>query len=230
MNLTKDVYEKLKSEGTIIDKMVPLVVKVKYLKGKEYVSTKNIHDNSLKTLGENRLLNESVLKSSIIDGVKQGLFGLGTLENEKIIPFYWKVECQVGFSDNEILIIPEICEEYFPPPDGGGTGVGGTGVGGTGVGGTGGGGTGVGGTGGGGTGGGGTGGGGTGVGVVISKINIPQFLLPKGKVSSLLGLLNYIQTKFEKIKIIIEASDGSIEEREFQDNIKEALKQIGIDI
>ena len=222
MNITKDVYEKLKSEGTIIDKMVPLVVKVKYLKDKEYVSTKNIHDNSLKTLGENRLLNESVLKNSIIDGVKQGLFGLGTLENEEIIPIYWKVKCQVGFSDNEILIIPKICEEYFEEKPGGGVTGGGV---------TGGGVTGGGMTGGGVTGGGVTGGGVTGgPQVVISKINIPQFLLPKGKVSSLLGLLNYIQTKFEKIKIKIEASDGSIAEGEYQDNIKEALKQIGIEI
>lgn len=64
----------------------------------------------------------------------------------------------------------------------------------------------------------------------ISKINIPKFVLPKGKVSGLLGLLNYIQTKFEKIQIIIEASEGGIDEGEYQDNIKEALKQIGIDI
>jgi len=216
MNLTKDVYEKLKSEGTIIEKMVPLVVKVKYLKGKDYVSTKNIHDNSLKTLGENRLLNESVLKNSIINGVKQGLFGLGTLEKEEIIPIYWKVKCQVGFSDNEILIIPNICEEYFKnkeeefgerekeekeEQEEGEKGkrsekkkkgkV---------------------------------------IKKEISKINIPKFILPKGKVSSLLGLLNYIQTKFEKIQIKIEASEGGIDEGEYQDNIKEALKQIGIDI
>ena len=39
MNLTKDIYKKLKSEGTIIEKMVPLVVKEKNLKSKEYVST-----------------------------------------------------------------------------------------------------------------------------------------------------------------------------------------------
>lgn len=36
--------------------------------------------------------------------------------------------------------------------------------------------------------------------------------------------------KFNKLEIKIDASEGSIEEGEYQDNIKEALKQIGIDI
>ncbi|MHA1150393.1 MAG: ATP-binding protein [Promethearchaeota archaeon] len=213
MNLTKEVYEKLKSEGTIIEKMVPLVVKEKYLKGKDYVSTKNIHDNSLKTLGENRLLNESVLKNSIIDGVKKGLFGLGTIEDDKITPIYWKEKCQVGFSDNEILIIPNICENFFKEEKPGeeeeeedeqegegdeednGKKKGSKKI-----------------------------------KKEISKINIPKFVLPKGKVSGLLGLLNYIQKNFEKVQIKIEASEGEIDEGEYQDNIKEALKQIGIDI
>ena len=65
---------------------------------------------------------------------------------------------------------------------------------------------------------------------LFKYLYIPKFILPKGKVSCLLGLLNYIQTKFNKIEIKIDASDGSIEEGEFQDNIREALKQIGINI
>jgi len=64
----------------------------------------------------------------------------------------------------------------------------------------------------------------------ILKINVPKFIIPKGRVSALMGLLNYIQTKFEKIEIKIDASDGTIEESEYEDNIKEALKQLGIDI
>ena len=47
---------------------------------------------------------------------------------------------------------------------------------------------------------------------------------------SILLIVNYIQTKFDNIELKIEASEGQIEEGEFQDNIKEALKQIGIDI
>jgi hypothetical protein len=42
--------------------------------------------------------------------------------------------------------------------------------------------------------------------------------------------LNYIQTKFDTIEIKIDASDVTIEESEYEDNIKEALKQLGIDI
>ncbi len=224
MNLTRDVYDKLKSEGTIIEKMVPLGVKEKYLKGKEFVSTKNIHDNFLKTLGENRLVDQSVLENSIKEGVKQGLFGLGIVEEDKTKPIYWKQKCDVGFSENEILIIPEFCEKYFKEleeiekvekekeitieskitesiPE-----------------------------------------------QTISesevkeedkkilteksilKMNIPKFIIPKGRVSALMGLLNYIQTKFDKIEIEIDASDGTIEEGEYEDNVKEALKQLGINI
>jgi len=64
----------------------------------------------------------------------------------------------------------------------------------------------------------------------ILKINIPKFIIPKERVSALMGLENYIQTKFDKSEIKIDASDGTIEEGEYEDNIKEALKQLGIDI
>ncbi|MFW9970622.1 MAG: DUF499 domain-containing protein [Candidatus Odinarchaeota archaeon] len=230
MNLTRDVYDKLKSEGTIIEKMVPLVIKEKYLKGKDFVSTKNIHDNSLKTLGENRLVDQSVLESSIKEGVKQGLFGLGIIEEDKAKPIYWKEKCDIGFSDDEILIDPQLCENYFKEleekerfekekrerVEKGITSEGET----------------------------------TEsiqeetpseskvkeedkkilTEKTILKINVPKFTIPKGRVSALMGLLNYIQTKFDKIEIKIDASDGTIEESEYEDNIKEALKQLGIDI
>lgn len=42
-----------------------------------------------------------------------------------------------------------------------------------------------------------------------------MFIIPKGRVSALKGLLNYIQTKFDKIEIKIDASDGTIEESEY---------------
>ena len=218
----------MKSEGTIIEKMVPLVVKEKYLKGKDFVSTKNIHDNSLKTLGENRLTDQSVLESSIKEGVKQGLFGLGRIEEDKAKTIYWKQKCDVGFSDDEILIDPQLCEKYFKELEEiekaekiKGESIE------------------------------------KGISIeseitesipekttfesevkeedkkiltekTILKINVPKFIIPKGRVSALMGLLNYIQTKFDKIEIKIDASDGTIEESEYEDNIKEALKQLGI--
>jgi len=223
VNLTNEIYDKLKSEGLIIEKMVPLIVKEKYLKDKKYLSTKKIYENSLKTLGESRLLNKSVLKNAIIDGVKKGLFGLGTIENDKIVKIYWKEKCQVRFTEDEVLVIPKICEEFIKnqlnnakievkPKE-------------------------------------------TDrleiiedqlsktkkelesdqkekiiINKKLQKITLPKFVLPKGKVSDLLGLLYYLQNKFNKLELKIEASDGSIEETEYEDNIKEALRQMGIDI
>ena len=42
-----------------------------------------------------------------------------------------------------------------------------------------------------------------------------------------MGLLNYNQMKFNKIEIEIDASEGEIEEGE--DDIKKALKEMGIE-
>jgi len=54
--------------------------------------------------------------------------------------------------------------------------------------------------------------------------------IPKGKVSQLLGLLNYMQTKYDKIEVKISASDGSMKKEEFENKIKEALRQMGIEV
>ena len=50
--------------------------------------------------------------------------------------------------------------------------------------------------------------------------------IPKGKVSDLMGLLNFIQMKFEDLEIQIRASKGSITEEEYENRILEAIRQI----
>ena len=202
-NLSEEVFDKLKSEGIIIEGMVPIVLKEKYLKGKKHVSTKQIYENSLKTLGERRILNKSILEKCIKDGVKQGIFGMGESKGEEEVPVYWKTEPPVGLSENEILIDESICvselekpeelrredsgvQEYreteeFEEPTGKGD---------------------------------------------IAKLDLPSIEIPKGKVSQLLGVLNYIQTKFDKVEIRINASEGSIKKEEYENKIKEAFRQI----
>ena len=204
-NLSDEVFEKLKSEGTIIARLVPLVLRERYLKGRKHVLTKQIYENSVKTLGEDRITNISILEDCIRDGVKQGLYGLGELKDGKEIPIYWKKEPSVGFGDNEILIDSLICEKELE--------------------------------------------------IkqerletvqeevitetvvdksskkrVISTIDTPMIKIPKGKVSQILGLLNYLQTKFNKLEIKIVAEDGSVTEDEYDNKIKEALRQLGIKI
>jgi len=64
----------------------------------------------------------------------------------------------------------------------------------------------------------------------ISKLQLPVIKIPKGKVSDISRLLNYIQTKFENIEIRIVAEEGEIEKEDYENKIKEALRQLGIDI
>ena len=203
INLTGEVFEKLRSEGIIIETIAPLVLKEKYLKGKNYVETKNIYENSLKTLGEDRILNKEVLEKSIREGVIQGLFGLGELKDEEEKPIYWKEEPTIGYGESEIIIEKSICErelekapEKIPveeeeikiSPDENIKKE------------------------------------------TISKLQLPVIKIPKGKVSDISRLLNYLQTKFENIEIKIVAEEGEIEKEDYENRIKEALRQLGIDI
>ena len=50
-----------------------------------------------------------------------------------------------------------------------------------------------------------------------------------GKVSSMMGVMNLLQSKFETLEIKISARDGSISERDFQDKIEETFRQLGIE-
>jgi len=203
INLTGEVFEKLRSEGIIIETIAPLVLKEKYLKGKNYVETKNIYENSLKTLGEDRILNKEVLEKSIREGVIQGLFGLGELKDEEEKPIYWKEEPTIGYGESEIIIEKSICErelekaqEKIPEEE-------------------------------------------EEIKTsydenikkeTISKLQLPVIKIPKGKVSDISRLLNYLQTKFENIEIKIVAEEGEIEKEDYENRIKEALRQLGIDI
>ncbi|MEM5813279.1 MAG: hypothetical protein QXU71_02890, partial [Candidatus Aenigmatarchaeota archaeon] len=168
------------------------------------VSTKSIYENSLKTLGEDRFLNKLALEESIKEGVMQGIFGLGELKDGKIIPFYWKKYPTVGFGENEVLIDSTICEREFEakPEDK----------------------------------------------LLeeklktettineksqketITRLDLPLIKIPKGRVSQILGLLNYIQSKFDDVEIKIVAQNGAIEKKDYENKIKEALKQLGINI
>lgn len=203
INLTGEVFEKLGSEGIIIETIAPLVLKEKYLRGKSYVETKNIYENSLKTLGEDRILNKEVLEKSIREGVIQGLFGLGEFKNGEEKPIYWKEEPTIGYGESEIIIEKSICEkklekapEKIPMEE-------------------------------------------EEIKTsydenakkeTISKLELPVIKIPKGKTSDISRLLNYLQTKFENIEIKIVAEEGEIEKEDYENKIKETLRQLGINI
>ncbi len=46
----------------------------------------------------------------------------------------------------------------------------------------------------------------------------------------IMGVINFLQSKFQSLAMEIKASNGSLSESEFADKIKEALQQLGIEI
>ncbi len=203
-SLTEEIYNKLKMEGEILEKLAPLALKTKYLNGKDHVSTRQIYLSSLNTPGEIRLVDKTVLINCIKDGVQKGMFGLGEIKDDEIVLHYFKQFADVALSENEILINEEICKEklekvssppgppYAEPPK-----------------------------------------------ENLKKPNITdttepselKFIeipleVPKGKVSSLMGIMNYLQSKFDTLEVKIVAKNGSITKQEYEDKIQEAINQI----
>jgi hypothetical protein len=57
-----------------------------------------------------------------------------------------------------------------------------------------------------------------------------KFPIPRGKISQIMGVMNFLQSKFQSLEMEIRAKDGSVTEDEYADKIKEAMKQLGIDL
>lgn len=109
LTMDKEIYERLRSESEIQEKLAPLILKEKYLKDRDYVETKNILESFFKTAGEIRIVSDEVLKGSIKEGVKQGLFGVGDIENEKPMCRHFRLEFSPELVEGEILIKAELC-------------------------------------------------------------------------------------------------------------------------
>ncbi len=107
----REIYEKLRSDGEILERLSPLTIKEKYLKDNEYVLTKNIIESFYKTPGEIRITKDEILIDAIKEGIKQGLFGAGYLENGTPVPQYYKKEYQPSLEETEIIIKAELCQK-----------------------------------------------------------------------------------------------------------------------
>ncbi|HDM75575.1 MAG TPA: ATP-binding protein, partial [Deltaproteobacteria bacterium] len=105
-----EVFSELKLQGDILSKVSPVVLREKYLKDKEYVLTHQLFQSSLATPGEIKFLNENVLREAIEEGVLKGLFGLGELIDGKIIFRSFREKTTVSLSEVEIIIQ----ENLFP--------------------------------------------------------------------------------------------------------------------
>ncbi len=209
-SLYGEIYEKLRTEGEILESIAPLVIKEKYLVNKDYVLTEQLYQSFFRTPGETRPANRNVLEKSIIQGVSTGLFGLGELEDNKPICRFYKEPCVPALSGQEILIIESLCVKPVPgikpgkqPEE------------------------------------------------VREKGDIDskgkeiiddkplheekkfihlRFSVPKGKVSNIMGIMNFLQNKFNSLEVELTAKEGGITKQEFEDKIEEAFRQLGIKI
>jgi hypothetical protein len=212
-----EIFEKLRSEGEILSKIAPLVIKEKYLSASNFASTQQIYQSALRTPGETRFTDRSVLEQGIMEGVRSGLFGLGEMQNNKPLCHYFRESPMVAFSENEILICESVCLEQRrkeatvliepepveagPTPQIGeespkwGSGATATipGIAGKG------------------------------------KVHL-KFQVPKGKVAQIMGVMNLLQSKFGNLEIEIVATNGQISEQDYEDKIKESFRQLGIEV
>ena len=220
--LDEVVYDKLKSDGEILESIHPLVIKERYLKTNESVSTEQLSQSSAKTPGEARVIGRDAWESGISKGVAQGLFGLGELENGEPVCRYFKENPpSITLVGSEVIIREDICiaqkeeeteeekdgDVTYPPggaptPD-----------------------------------------------IVEGGDNVDksdddssqpessgrkeihlQFTVPKGKVAGLMGVMNLLQSNFDNLRIDLRATDGEMSEQDYEDKIKEAFAQLGIDL
>ena len=201
--LDEAVYDKLRLDREILESVHPLVIKERYLKTDESVSTEQLYQSSAKTPGEARVLDQG-WESGIREGVEQGLFGLGELEAGKPVCRYFKKRpSSIAFSGSEVIIREDICiaqeeveeekppdrpPDWPPPPpppppppiDG------------------------------------------------RDSVRL-KFSIPKGKVSGLMGVMNLLQSNFDNLQIELLATKGQMSNQDYEDKIKEAFVQLGID-
>ena len=211
--IDNEIYGRLRSEGELLEKLSPAVIREKYLAAKEYVETKKILDAFMKTPGEMRIVSSDVLKDSIKEGIEKGLFGLGYIEDGTPKCKYFKESISPELVDNEIIINPDLCVEEttevekgetekpisLSPP--------------------------------------------TEETMKVENKEQPAYKkeykrihlklnTPLGRISDIVRIANYLKKLFSEcaVKIEISAQNGSIQVTDYENKIEEALRQAGVEI
>jgi hypothetical protein len=207
IQLDEWVYEGLRAEQEISEKILPDEIELKYLGDKDFVKVQLIYESMLKTLGERRLVSSTPLKESILQGVRNGLFGIGEVkeDGQTVICKHFKEDAAFELDESKVIIKRMICEaqkgavsEALSPPSNKdkqkdqeekST-----------------------------------------IGPPVPERShlILKFDIPRGKVSQIMGMMHFLQGRFAKLKVTIEASEGSITEGEYESKIKETLRQLGV--
>ena len=208
--LDEVVYEKLRSDGEILEQIAPLLLRERYLGTNDFVSTEQLFQSSAKTPGSLRIISKSVWETGIREGVEKGMFGLGELQNDKPVCLYFKERPgSIAFAGNEVIIRDAVCIALKEPkpdelpqqpvpvqprpgpaskppapkpvPDG------------------------------------------------RDRVQL-KFKIPKGKVSGIMGVMNLLQSNFENLQVELRATGGQMSNQDYEDKIREAFVQLEIDL
>ncbi|MEW6505555.1 MAG: DUF499 domain-containing protein [Chloroflexota bacterium] len=226
-SLDQRAYERLRTESRLVEKLVPVVIQKKYLSNNNFIKTRQLIESGSRTPGEMIAIDQSVWVNAISQGVQQGLFGLGELDDEEQPRcLHYKENAIPVFGEQEILIRSDLCEKQkvssesesvssMSTPDKNRIGepqpvttkdfsnsvsIGGSIL----------------------------------TGQEKNDLGHREHLnirleLPFGKASNLLGLLNLLQYRFRSITITIQAKDGQISESEIEDKLRETFRQMGVE-
>ena len=108
--LDEVAYENLRSNGEILEQIAPLLLRERYLRNNDAVSTQQLYQSSAKTPGSPRIISRSVWESGIAEGVKKGYSGLANFRMEIPVCRYFKeAPPLLAFIENEVIIREEIC-------------------------------------------------------------------------------------------------------------------------
>lgn len=207
--IDEETYDRLRTQNEILERIAPLVLKEKYLQNRDSVSTTQIYDAMLKTPGERRLASGRVLEESIKQGVKEGMFGIGDEDKNGLHCRFFREDPAVSFAEHEVLIKDSVCISQRASSVATGSAFSGGEPGGaqapqpaaT----------------------------GPAPPRTMNQLAI-RFAVPRGKVSQIMGIMNFLQSRFQSMEVEIKAEEGSMTQEEYLSKIKEALLQLGISI
>lgn len=112
-SINEEVFEKLKSEEELSNKLGARLIEMRYLKDKGYAEIKGILEAFYTTPGEIRIVKDDVLKDAIREGVEIGLFGLGIIEGGKPVCKSFKEKADITIEEGWVIISKDLCS---PPP------------------------------------------------------------------------------------------------------------------
>ena len=113
----ESVYELLKIKRALQESIGAQNISLRYLKDNDTLSTAQLHNSSLRTPGENRVLREAWV-NGIRQGVQNGVFALGKRTGDTLLPLAFKnAPLAVTLESDEVLIHPRLIRENITPED-----------------------------------------------------------------------------------------------------------------